>query len=94
MLEYNKAKGHSLEVLNTLTNEITNFDSIRQAAEKLDCSHTTIRRVLISPALPSEQALKKSKIKSKYNLFIIYRLFKIWVLDFFLPQSESKKNKK
>ena len=51
MLEFNKAKGQSVEVLNTLTNEITNFDSIRQAAEKLGCAHTSIRRVLLSKNL-------------------------------------------
>lgn len=46
ILEINKAKGQRIEVLNTLTNEMTYFDSIRQAAEKLGCAHVSILRIL------------------------------------------------
>jgi group I intron endonuclease len=46
MLKFSKAKSQSVEVLNTLTNEITIFESIRQAAEKLGCAHTSVRGVL------------------------------------------------
>jgi len=44
MLEINKAKGQRIKVLNTLTNEITYYDSIRQGAEKIGCAHISIIR--------------------------------------------------
>jgi len=51
ILELNLKKGHSLEVINVLTNETTLYSTIRQAASALEISHTTIRRYLKSNEL-------------------------------------------
>lgn len=46
ILEINKKKGQMVEVLNTLTNELTILDSIRKAAEYINCAHISVLRVL------------------------------------------------
>lgn len=51
ILEINKAKSHSIEVLNTLTNEKAIYTSIREAAENIGCAHVSILRVLKSKNL-------------------------------------------
>lgn len=42
MIEYNKSKGISVEILDTKTNEVSSYSSLRQAAEALGCVHRTI----------------------------------------------------
>lgn len=48
ILEINKTKSHIVEVIDITTNKKVIYCSIRQAAESLDCAHTTIRRALKS----------------------------------------------
>jgi len=48
ILELNLKKGHSIEVINVLTNETTLYPTIRQAASALEIAHTTITRSLKS----------------------------------------------
>ena len=42
MIEYNKSKGETVEVLDTKTKEVSFYSSIRQAAEAIGCVHGTI----------------------------------------------------
>lgn len=42
LTEYNKSKGVSIEILDTTTDEVLSYSSIRQAAEALGCVHRTI----------------------------------------------------
>ena len=42
LIEYNKSKGVSIEILDTTTDEVLSYSSIRQAAEALGCVHRTI----------------------------------------------------
>ena len=42
MLEINKSKGFAVEVLDTKTEEVSFYPTIRQAAEAIGCVHGTI----------------------------------------------------
>lgn len=63
MIEYNKSKGISIEILDTTTNELTYYSSIRQAAEALGCVHRTI--------LLAEKRAEEGKSKLIKKRFII-----------------------
>lgn len=70
LIDYNKSKGMSISILDTKTNEILSYSSIRQAAEALGCVHGTI--------LSAEKNLKKgiSKlIKKRYLVQTLRREF-------------------
>ena len=54
LIEYNKSKGVSIEILDTKTNEVSTYSSIRQAAETIGCVHRTI--------LLAERSLKERGI--------------------------------
>lgn len=62
MLEINKAKGHRVEVLDTLSNETTSYNSIKEAGRAIGCSDTTISNAL--KRLQKEGV--KKLIKNKY----------------------------
>lgn len=42
MINLNKSKGMSIDILDTKTNELSSYSSIRQAAEAVGCLHRTI----------------------------------------------------
>lgn len=42
LLEYNKSKGQTVEVLDIISTETTVYSSLRQAAEAIGCVHRTI----------------------------------------------------
>lgn len=42
LIAYNKSRGMSIEILDTTTDEISSYSSIREAAEALGCVHGTI----------------------------------------------------
>lgn len=42
MIDLNKSKGVSIDILDTTTNELSSYSSIRQAAEAVGCVHRTI----------------------------------------------------
>lgn len=42
MIKYNESKGVSIEILDTTTNEVSSYSSIRQASESIGCVHRTL----------------------------------------------------
>jgi hypothetical protein len=45
-LNYNKSRGYSVEVFDTIKNETTVYSSIGEAARAIGCEHSTIRTAL------------------------------------------------
>lgn len=69
LIKYNESKGVPIEILDTKTNEVSLYSSVRQAAEALGCVHGTI--------LLAERSLKKEGIskliKKRYLLKTVRR---------------------
>jgi len=70
LIDYNKSKGMLIEILDTTTNEISSYSSIRQAAEALGCVHGTI----LSAEKNKKEGISKL-IKKRYLLKNIRREF-------------------
>jgi len=70
LIDYNKSKGMSIEILDTTTNEISSYSSIRQAAETLGCVHGTI----LSAEKQKKEGISKL-IKKRYLIKNIRREF-------------------
>lgn len=71
MIDLNKSKGISIDILDTITNDLSSYSSIRQAAEAIGCVHRTIH-------LAAERSKKEgfSKlIKKRYLIKNINREF-------------------
>lgn len=69
LIKYNESKGVPIEILDTKTNEVSLYSSVRQAAEALGCVHGTI--------LLAERRFKKEGIskliKKRYLLKTVRR---------------------
>lgn len=70
MIDLNKSKGVSIEILDTTTNELSSYSSIRQAAEAVGCVHRTI---LLAERSKKEGISKL--IKKRYLIKTIRREF-------------------
>jgi hypothetical protein len=68
MIDYNKSKGVSVEILDTTTNEVSFYSSLREAADALGCVHRTI---LLAERRQQEGVSKL--IKKRYLLKTIRR---------------------
>lgn len=67
LLEYNKLKGQSVEVLDTVNDETSFYSSIRQAAEAIGCVHGTI---LLADKAFKEKGVSRL-IKGRYLVKIL-----------------------
>jgi hypothetical protein len=71
LIDYNKSKGVSIDILDITTNELSSYSSIREAAEAVGCVHGTI--------LLAEKKIKKEgfskPIKKRYLIKNIKREF-------------------
>lgn len=70
MIDLNKSKGVSIDILDTTTNELSSYSSIRQAAEAVGCVHRTI---LLAERSKNEGFYKL--IKKRYLIKSIKREF-------------------